>query len=258
MAVRKRSSSLLFAIIILIPLLMTACAKPITVMRPHGPPVKSKAVPRMGYAIQAGAFSDVENAARLTELLRNRSLNATYLVARTDLYKVRFGNFTSREAARLRAEALKSEGVIEEFYIVRPEEYAVSKKQEYGDRYLRDEIVKTASSFVGLPYLWGGASADMGFDCSGLAMAVYQINGLNLPRSSDEQYESGFPVERDDLQKGDLIFFSPSENGRINHVGIYVGEDQFIHAPGRGKKIRLDTLSHSYYRTNYRGARSYL
>jgi len=212
----------------------------------------------MGYAVQVGAFSDVENAARLTETLCRRGLNATYLVARTGLYKVRFGNFPSRDAARLRAEALKEEEVIETFYIVRPEDYAVSKKQAYGDRYLRDELVKTASSFLGLPYLWGGFSADTGFDCSGLAMAVYQINGLNLPRSSDEQYESGFPVDRNDVQKGDLVFFGPSENGPINHVGIYVGEDRFIHAPGRGKKIRFDTLSHSYYRANYRGARSYL
>jgi hypothetical protein len=258
MSAHKRNSLLLFIFIIFVPLLITACAKRSTVARPHPFSVKSKTVSRIGYSIQAGSFSEVENAARLTESLRSLDLNATYLIARTGLYKVRFGNFPSRETARLRAEALKFEGVIEEFYIVRPEEYAVSKKQQYGDHYLRDEIVKTASSFVGIPYLWGGTSADMGFDCSGLAMAVYQINGLNLPRSSDEQYESGFPVESDNLQKGDLVFFSLSENGPINHVGIYVGEDRFIHAPGRGKKIRFDTLSQSYYRTYYRGSRSYL
>ncbi|MBN1663298.1 MAG: C40 family peptidase, partial [Deltaproteobacteria bacterium] len=158
----------------------------------------------------------------------------------------------------LQANALKSEGVIEEFYIVQPEDYAVSKKQAYGANYLRDEIVKTAQSFIGLPYLWGGTSADTGFDCSGLAMAVYQINGLNLPRSSGEQYESGIAVEYKDLKKGDLIFFSNAADSKINHVGIYMDEDLFIHAPGRGKTIRCDSLSQPYFRGNYRGARSYM
>jgi cell wall-associated NlpC family hydrolase len=65
--------------------------------------------------------------------------------------------------------------------------------------FLRGEIVKTARSFIGLPYLWGGSSPESGFDCSGLAMAVYHLNGLDLPRSSREQFESGSPVERDEL-----------------------------------------------------------
>lgn len=258
MAADKRNKAFIFAIIFFICFVVTACAQRIVVPSLYQPKVTGKELPRMGYTIQVGAFSEVENAARLTESLHRLGMDATYLVARTGLYKVRFGNFPSREQARLQADALKSEGIIEEFYIVKPKEYAVYKKQEYGTKYLRDEIVKTAQSFIGLPYLWGGSSADTGFDCSGLAMAVYQINGLNLPRSSGEQYESGFPIERDDLQKGDLVFFGNSDSGKINHVGIYVGDDLFIHAPGRGKKISFDSLSQQYFRASYRGARSYM
>ena len=212
----------------------------------------------MQYAIQAGAFSQVENAARLTDSLRRRGLDATYLVAGAGLYKVRFGNFASKEAARLRAEALKSEGAIEDFYIVCPEDYAVHKGQAYGPDYLREEIAGTAQRFVGLPYVWGGASADTGFDCSGLAMAVYQINGLNLPRCSREQYEAGIPVKREDLRKGDLVFFDFPDGGKVNHVGIYIGNDMFIHAPGRGKNVCCDSLSQPYFSRSYRGARSYV
>ncbi|MBN1381635.1 MAG: C40 family peptidase [Deltaproteobacteria bacterium] len=211
----------------------------------------------MGYTIQVGAFSDVRNAARLTETLCRIGLDATYLAYRTGLYKVRFGNFPTKETAREQAEELKAKGVIEEFYIVKPEEYAVSKLPIYGAAYLRESIIKTAQSFIGVPYLWGGSSVDQGFDCSGLTMTVYRINGLDIPRTSAEQYEGGDPVDLDDLQKGDLIFFA-NGGGGVDHVGIYMGGDRFIHAPSRGKKVRTDSLSRGYFRTNYRGGRSYL
>jgi len=221
-------------------------------------PRTGKALARLGYAIQAGAFTKVENAAHLTESLQAGGLNATYFVAGNGLYKVQFGNFKTREEARERAELLQAVGVIEAYYIVSPGEYAVAGREKYGDAYLREELIKTAKKFMGIPYLWGGTSADTGFDCSGLAMAVYQLNGLDLPRASSEQFEAGEPVEKNELGKGDLVFFSASENGRISHVGIYAGDGQFIHAPRGGRKICIDSLSHDYYRKHYRGGRSYL
>ena len=243
---------------LLLILILLACAGKGTV--PTSPPVVKahRELPRMGYTIQVGAFAKVENAARLADGLRRRGLNAIYYVSHRDLYKVRFGNYPTREAARQKAERLQATGMIDEFYIISPDAYAVVNQDKYGTSFLRDELVKTAETFIGVPYLWGGNSVDTGFDCSGLTMTVYQLNGLDLPRHSGDQFETGMPVEREELQPGDLIFFHTRGNGKISHVGIFVGEDQFIHAPGTGKTIRRDFLSSAYYRTRYVGGRSYL
>jgi len=91
-----------------------------------------------------------------------------------------------------------------------------------------------------------------------LALAVYQLNGLSLPRTSADQYDSGTPVDKEELQKGDLVFFSNSWFGGISHVGIYIGDGRFIHAPGKGKVIRSESLASAYYQDHYRGARTYL
>ena len=206
------------------------------------PKVIEKPLARLGYTIQVGAFSDVENAARLTDQLQARGLDATYFVARAGLYKVRFGNYPSKAIARQKAESLKSSGAIDEFYIVSPDEYAVAKQQKYGDMYIREELIKTAESFVGVPYLWGGTSPNTGFDCSGLSMTVYQLNGLDLPRSSKEQYETGTPVGRNDLLKGDLVFFATSGKDKVAHVGIYVGDGRFIHARGQRQEYPCGSL----------------
>jgi cell wall-associated NlpC family hydrolase len=222
------------------------------------PKAIEKPLARLGYTIQVGAFSDVENAARLTEQLQARGLDATYFVARAGLYKVRFGNYPSKAVASQKAESLKSSGLIDEFYVVNPDEYAVAKQQKYGDMYIREELIKTAESFVGVPYLWGGTSPNTGFDCSGLSMTVYQLNGLDLPRSSKEQYEAGTPVEKNDLLKGDLVFFATSGKNKVAHVGIYVGDGRFIHAAGKGKNIRVDHLSKSFYKKTYLGGRTYI
>jgi hypothetical protein len=221
------------------------------------PRVKKKLM-RMGYAIQAGAFTNVENAARLTETLQKGGLNATYFVAEKGLYKVQFGNFPSFQETRERAELLQAVGVIDAFHIVDPNEFTVARQEQLGDVYLREELNRTAGRFIGVPYLWGGTAPETGFDCSGLTMAVYQLNGLDLPRLSQEQFEAGAPVAQSHLEKGDLVFFSTAGSGKISHVGIYTGNGQFIHAPGKGKKIRVDKLSNTYYRVNYRGGRSYL
>lgn len=255
-SIRRRYFLHITVALILIVFLVTSCAG----RRAYRPPPGSveKQIAHMGYTIQVGAFSNVENAARLTDLLRDKGLEAIYYVARAGLYKVRFGNFSSKIIAREKAEGLKSSGVIDEYYIVSPNEYTIAKQKTYGDMYIREELVKTAQSFVDVPYLWGGSLFDAGFDCSGLAMTVYQYNGLNLPRSSKEQYDVGTPVELDGLMKGDLVFFATADKDKISHVGIYTGEGRFIHAPGGGKKVRVDSMSKSYYKKRYIGGRTYL
>jgi cell wall-associated NlpC family hydrolase len=87
---------------------------------------------------------------------------------------------------------------------------------------------------------------------------VYQLNGLNLPRNSAKQFDEGDIISKDSLQKGDLIFFSEKGSNRVSHVGIYIGDDKFIHASSHGKEIRIDSLSSDYFTRQYIGARTYL
>jgi cell wall-associated NlpC family hydrolase len=171
---------------------------------------------------------------------------------------VRFGNYPSKIIAREKAESIVSSGIIDDYYIISPEEYTIAKQQTHGNDYIREELIKTAQSFVGLPYLWAGSSLDKGFDCSGLAMTVYRLNGLDLPRSSQEQFDVGTPIERNDLLEGDLVFFATTNSDKVTHVGIYIGEGRFIHAPGKGKNIRVDYIERSYYKKRYLGGRAYL
>ena len=243
----------------LVIILCVSCGGRARVPYDSGPAYPQKTIARLGYSIQVGAFANLNNAVRLSKALEQHGLDAYYFVHKTGLYKVRFGNFPTKKAAREKAEAVRAAGIIDAYYLVSPEEYALARQKKRGGRsYLRNEIVGTARKFIGIPYRWGGSSRREGFDCSGLTMVVYQLNGLNLPRSSREQYRVGTPVRRSQLSRGDLVFFATSGGRRVSHVGIYVGEDKFIHAPRRGKKIRTERLTKRYFRTRYVGARTYL
>jgi len=213
---------------------------------------------RLGYSIQAGAFTEVAHAARLSRTLEKQGLNAYYFRHSSGLYKVRFGNFPSLQAATQQAENYLRAGIISDYYLVRPESYALAKKNELGEDYLREQLLETAAEFVGIPYKWGGESQGDGFDCSGLTMAVYQLNGLDLPRTSKSQFQSGRPVAKDELKKGDLVFFATRGVKRINHVGIYAGNNTFIHAPRKGKHIETSSLASNYFAARFMGARTYL
>ena len=227
---------------------------------PEQPPqvLRKPPLDLMKYTIQAGAFRKVENAVRLTEVLKDRGVDATYFLASDKFFKVRFGNFTTKEMARQKAESLKDAKIIKEFYIVQPEDYSVSRQKKYGTDYLREALVKSAKDFLGVPYLWGGQSVDDGFDCSGLTMTVYQLNGMNLPRHSMRQFDAGTSISKNDLRKGDLVFFAKKGTSRVSHVGIYIGNDKFIHASSQGKKIRIDCLSTDYFSKQFVGAKTYL
>ncbi len=239
-------------------LLIVSCQSKPQRVKPVPPRASAKSLQLMGYTIQAGAFVKVQNAVRLTETLKDQGLDATYFLAKDGLFKVRFGNFATKEVARQRAQRLRDLGVIEEFYVVQPEDYAVAKRKRYGTYYLREALVKTAREFIGVPYLWGGTSRENGFDCSGLTMTVYQLNGLNLPRHSATQYDAGNPIDKQELQKGDLIFFATNGDGKVSHVGVFIGNGRFIHAPSRGKTIRIESMSCSFFAKRYIGARTYL
>jgi cell wall-associated NlpC family hydrolase len=212
----------------------------------------------MRHTIQVGAFSDINNAVRLTAKLQSKGLNAYHFLHDSGLYKVRFGNYPSKNNAQNKAQDLAARGIIDAYYIVGPNDYAASAYRSINDHYVRNEIVKSAKKYVGVPYRWGGESPRTGFDCSGLTMVVYRLNGLELPRSSRQQWQTGRPVKRSRLQKGDLVFFATSGGRRVSHVGIYVGDNKFLHSPGQGRKIRMSSLTSKYYKTRYLGARTYL
>jgi len=113
-------------------------------------------------------------------------------------------------------------------------------------------VVGVAMQYLGTPYVWAGA-APGGFDCSGLVMWAYAQVGVSLPHSSYAQYGYGVPVSRDQLQPGDLVFFDG-----LGHVGIYIGGDQFVHAPHTGDVVKISSLDEAWYAATYVGARRIL
>jgi hypothetical protein len=221
---------------------------------PAPQPPLSSALPAIRFTIQVGAFSTSDRAARLAARLQAAGVDAYCFVDDDQLYKVRFERFDSREAAWKRAMELQSRELIGTFYIVHPNPATDDVDPKFA---LRKRIVQTARRFIGVPYHWGGVSRVDGFDCSGLTMTVYRLNGLELPRSAYAQYRAGTPVNRDALEPGDLVFFVTNRSRRVSHVGIYSGRNRFVHAPGRGKRIRSSSLSNRYFKRRYKGARRY-
>lgn len=255
---------------------------------------KSNGINRLGFAIQMGAFADVKNAERFTARLQSKGLDAFYFRKDNGVYAVRFGDFPSKEKARTVAKKLVDDRLIDTFYIAPPNEIVFSKPQGPGWQKARPEELKappeqkrpikakpaetvekpqqkararddrdmgaiaarTAERFVGIPYRWGGENVVDGMDCSGFVRAVYNLCGLSIPRTSRDQFKAGEPVVKDDLRDGDLVFFGSSEDS-INHVGIYVGGNRFVHAPKRGEEIRVTSVDESYFEKRFVGARRY-
>ena len=119
-----------------------------------------------------------------------------------------------------------------------------------------DELIGSAMGLLGVAYRYGGTSASTGFDCSGFMQHIFRRSmGLNLPRTSAEQAKMGVGVSRGELQPGDMVFFRTMGRGRISHVGLYIGNDRFIHAPRTGKRIEITSLSNKYWNTKYAFAR---
>ncbi len=256
----------------------------------------AKGLSRIGYAIQMGAFSDVKNAERFTVRLQIKGIEAFYFKKDNGIYAVRFGDFPTKEKARTAAQKLVSEGLIDGFYIAPPNEIVfttskdpVIKKntpelrqpppprqtrtdelglpvedpppinkppQKSGDRDMGYIAARTAERFVGIPYQWGGDTVVDGMDCSGFVRAVYNLCGINIPRTSRDQYKTGNPVAKSTLKDGDLVFFGASASN-INHVGIYVGDGKFVHAPKRGEDIKTASVDESYFERRFVGARRY-
>jgi cell wall-associated NlpC family hydrolase len=112
-----------------------------------------------------------------------------------------------------------------------------------------------ALSLTGTPYKYGGTSPDSGFDCSGFVGHVFKHSlGKSLPRSSHEISRVGIAQKYDALKPGDLVFYN-TLNKSYSHVGIYLGDGQFIHAPSSGKSVSVVNMNEAYWRSRYNGAR---
>ena len=117
------------------------------------------------------------------------------------------------------------------------------------------ELVFNAMGFMGVPYKWGGNTAETGFDCSGFVRSMYQQTiGLLLPRRAEQQAAATEQIAKADLRPGDLVFFNTMRRA-FSHVGIYIGNGKFIHAPKAGSHVRVDNLGGSYWERRFDGAR---
>lgn len=121
---------------------------------------------------------------------------------------------------------------------------------------VQQSVVSAAFNYLNTPYKWGGNNYKTGFDCSGLVMAIYrQVANTSLPRTTAMQAEATTKINRNDLEPGDLVFFNTAGNRRYSHVGIYVGDNKFIHAPRTGAQVRIDNINNNYWNKRFTGAR---
>ena len=154
---------------------------------------------------------------------------------------------TSRSGSSIKAENITP---MEEQEVTQSENQTTSSSGTTGTA-----VVEYAKQYLGYKYVSGGASPSTGFDCSGFTSYVYKHFGITLNRSSKDQIKNGVAVEKSNLQPGDIVIFNNSANTVIGHVGIYVGGDNFIHAANPSEGVRITSLSSSYYKIRYVGAR---
>ena len=126
-------------------------------------------------------------------------------------------------------------------------------RQRVGDK--ASDLVMNAMGFLGVPYRRGGTSQENGFDCSGFVRAMFeQTVGLILPRRASDQASVTEKINREDLQPGDLVFFNTMRQA-FSHVGIYVGDNKFIHSPRPGGEVRVEDMRQAYWDRRFNGAR---
>lgn len=133
--------------------------------------------------------------------------------------------------------------------------FAVGPKYVAGLGEIDHPLANQALSQLGIRYKWGGKSPETGFDCSGLIVYSAQRSlGLKLPPRADDIAKFGDVVSKKDLQVGDLVFFN-TLGTRFSHVGVYLGQDKFVHSPTRGSVVRIEDMTLRYWTVRYTGAR---
>ena len=177
-----------------------------------------------------------DNKIRITGIVNNATWRALQKAK-----KVKWGIDVPKPTPRKNNETLKSKGPLA------PNNTPILARSKVG------ALLQTARSYIGVPYQFGGTTPKA-FDCSGYLQYVFAKNGINIPRTADEQYKLGLRTKSSQqLVPGDLVFFTTYEAG-ASHCGIYLGEDKFIHASS-SKGVRVDTLKDSYWAPRYLGGK---
>ena len=132
----------------------------------------------------------------------------------------------------------------------------VSESEEFAEKTLRDKLIIFAKKMLNIPYKFGGSSI-IGIDCSAYVKKVYGLLGVDLPRTARQQFTQGEAIDKDELSIGDLVFFR-TYAPFPSHVGIYLGNNLFIHASSRGKKVTIDSLATPYYLKRFIGGKRLL
>ncbi|APG23646.1 MAG: NlpC/P60 family protein [Syntrophotalea acetylenica] len=247
-------------------------------------------ISKLGYSVQVGAFARVDNAERLASRLQDQGIEAYYFKKENNVFAVRFGNYPTRKDAKKAARQLAEARLIDSYYIASPLKKDIHPlaletagptdtdvttapagataspvnpptstkpvvQKPKPDNEMGEIAARTAERFVGIPYKWGGNTVVEGLDCSAFVKSVYYLCGINIPRTSAEQFKVGRKVPQEELIEGDLVFFG--HNNQVSHVGIYVGRGKFVHAPKRNDEIKVAELTRPGFTKKYLGARRY-
>jgi len=167
-------------------------------------------------------------------------LNSSIIVATTNLFIIKNSDGTIKQKKIQHSKNLFFNDLVKE------QKKLLAKLNQR--RYNKQNIIEYAKRYLGGKYVWGGTEPD-GFDCSGYIKYLYKQEGIELPRTAYQQSKVGKLVKRDELQKGDLLFFLTDKKRHIpiTHVGMYIGDDKFIHAASRTKGIIISSLTKSKY-----------
>ena len=207
--------------------------------------------------IRAGIFNDKESAINQQVYLASR--NYPVMLNINGQYKVIVGPFDEKEKAEFAVLKLLSEENISA--IMMDETTADKIVYSNGDDTtpsdeILSELVNVAFDFLGVTYKYGGMDVEKGIDCSYFMQTVYKSLGTALPRTSRLQFKIGKKIKKDELVPGDLVFFKKYPKGsRINHVGMYIGNGEFIHASLGAKKVGVSSIDETYFRERFVGAR---
>jgi cell wall-associated NlpC family hydrolase len=156
------------------------------------------------------------------------------------------------------ANSLEATGIVDKATLIKLNTVSLAQTTSRGNSSPEpgNDIVTYSKAFLGKPYVWG-ASNGKSFDCSGFVLYIYKHFGVTLGHGADDQFATGKKVSKEDLKVGDAVFFTTYKKG-ASHVGIFIGDDKFIHASSSGGSVIITDLNTAYYKSRYIGARRYM